>query len=521
MKSCQIASAFLMLLGVATCFSVDETLMYKFNMEREVLKAIDQSFFFNASTYLCEKERRANEVLQEYMSKARKYIMEEKQIHDPASHPFYDYYREAMDTSIYNALYSMPKGASLHQHEFAFNPASWVVRELTYENVVYFDEEDQKIRVCPISSICPPSAIPMSEYRKKSCPTGCEKCLEALDKDLEKHFMITKEEAERSIKEGADYTWTRFDILFVNKFEMLNYLPFFKKYYMQGFQEFVNQGIYHLEMRWFIDESLLTETGERIDAIQMYDLLKEMETELQRNNPDLPYKPTIRYILLDVRVNELDQIDKLLEKAILLKKHFGDLIVGYDLASKEAGSTMYRLVPVLLNKKKYEEQHGVELPFVFHAGETLILNDDNLLDAILLGTKRIGHGIALSQHPYLMDLVKTRGIAIESNPVSNHMLRYTGDLRNHPHRVLLANGVILIISSDDPGLFDYEGVTHDWFIAAFSWELDLSGLKQLALNSIRHSLLLDNEKTELERGWLVSWEKWVDEVNSGKFEKKV
>ena len=38
---------------------------------------------------------------------------------------------------------------------------------------------------------------------------------------------------------------------------------------------------------------------------------------------------------------------------------------------------------------------GLELPFLFHAGETLgdgSAADNNLYDAILLGTKRIGHG---------------------------------------------------------------------------------------------------------------------------------
>ena len=42
-----------------------------------------------------------------------------------------------------------------------------------------------------------------------------------------------------------------------------------------------------------------------------------------------------------------------------------------------------------------QKQTGVDIPFVFHAGETLgdgTSADSNLYDAILLGTKRIGHG---------------------------------------------------------------------------------------------------------------------------------
>lgn len=41
------------------------------------------------------------------------------------------------------------------------------------------------------------------------------------------------------------------------------------------------------------------------------------------------------------------------------------------------------------------EALGLDIPFLFHAGETLgdgSPEDQNLYDAILLGTKRIGHG---------------------------------------------------------------------------------------------------------------------------------
>lgn len=43
------------------------------------------------------------------------------------------------------------------------------------------------------------------------------------------------------------------------------------------------------------------------------------------------------------------------------------------------------------------------------------------MDAILLGTHRIGHGFALSKHPALIDLIKERDIAIEVNPISNQV----------------------------------------------------------------------------------------------------
>ena len=47
-----------------------------------------------------------------------------------------------------------------------------------------------------------------------------------------------------------------------------------------------------------------------------------------------------------------------------------------------------------------------DFPVILHAGESCDRKNENLYDAILLNTKRIGHGFKLSQHPHLLKLVK-------------------------------------------------------------------------------------------------------------------
>lgn len=62
----------------------------------------------------------------------------------------------------------------------------------------------------------------------------------------------------------------------------------------------------------------------------------------------------------------------------------------------------------------------------------------NLYDAILLGSKRMGHGFNLIMHPHLTEIVKKEKICIECCPVSNYVLGYCKDFRLHPARAFLS-----------------------------------------------------------------------------------
>lgn len=111
------------------------------------------------------------------------------------------------------------------------------------------------------------------------------------------------------------------------------------------------------------------------------------------------------------------------------------------------------------------------------------------MDALLLNTKRIGHAFALPKHPQLWSTIKKRNIAIEVSPLSNQVLGYVWDLRNHPASFLIAENFPIVISADDPGVWNAKGLSYDFyyaFMALAPAEADLKFLKQLALNSIKY-----------------------------------
>lgn len=96
---------------------------------------------------------------------------------------------------------------------------------------------------------------------------------------------------------------------------------------------------------------------------------------------------------------------------------------------------------------------------------------------------------------------------IEVSPISNQILGYVSDLRNHPARVLLANNVNISINSDDPGVFGYDGLSYDFWMAYLNWDLTVKDLKKLIFNSIEFSSLNSSEKQKaklhLQKEWTV------------------
>lgn len=169
--------------------------------------------------------------------------------------------------------------------------------------------------------------------------------------------------------------------------------------------------------------------------------------------------------------------------AIERKRKFPQLFSGYDVVSQEDhGRSLGDMAPELLWFQRQASGYNLSMPFFFHAGETLgdgSSADMNLFDAIILGTRRIGHAFSLYKHPQLIQEVIKKQILIEVCPISNEVLRLTTDILHHPLPALIANGVPIAISSDDPAMLGQSsaGLSYDFYqvIQAFD-NVGLAGL---------------------------------------------
>ncbi len=125
----------------------------------------------------------------------------------------------------------------------------------------------------------------------------------------------------------------------------------------------------------------------------------------------------------------------------LASKYLGKGVCAVDLAGDES---MY---PMNLYKELFSYAKLCNLPFTIHAGECG--DEQNIVDAIELGAKRIGHGIAMRGNVDLQKFCASKGVAVEMCPVSNFQTKAVSDFKTYPLYEFLNNGVAVTINTDN------------------------------------------------------------------------
>ena len=239
--------------------------------------------------------------------------------------------------------------------------------------------------------------------------------------------------------------------------------------------------------------SATTEATTAREAAERRRFLQRKLTHVPLNPPPKPspycgYAPVIA---CGLRIFDAPTVTTALNEAAgLAAKLPAGWVTGFDLVGQEdPGKPLTAFVEMLLD---YADHPGrSELGYFFHAGETNVVGgpaDLNLFDAIMLNASRIGHGYGLGRHPSLRAEIKNKGTAVEVCPLSNQVLKLVDDLRNHPVHGMLAEGLPVVVSPDDPAIWGAVGSSFDWAMLYFAMDKRAGGLatlKQLAINSIQ------------------------------------
>ncbi|KAK4552377.1 hypothetical protein LTR86_010391 [Recurvomyces mirabilis] len=284
---------------------------------------------------------------------------------------------------------------------------------------------------------------------------------------------------------------------------LVNYESVYRWYIGAAIDSMIRDNIMYAELRpMLMDKSIPSDDGTRqIDLnAQMKIICEEVRKKQQQleaaGTPDhFPFG--LKIIYRTPRSIPRLKMQSELSDCIQLKQEFPDLICGFDLVGAEDRPNSIKFYADQLVAFTEEcKKLGISIPFMFHAGETLLdtggtANPDNsnLYDTLLLNCKRIGHGYALLKHPLLIEKYKQQSIAIELCPVSNELLHISSNVRAHPFPALLAAGLHCTLNADNPGLYR-SSLSYEFYqVMVGDTRMDIHGWKQLAEWSIQHSCL--------------------------------
>ncbi|XP_016955997.1 adenosine deaminase 2-A [Drosophila biarmipes] len=452
---------------------------------------------------LTERETKANETIMKAKLNEYGEGLVTPHLFKPAQHVF-DVLDGIRNTDLFKLLKKMPKGAVLHAHDTALCSTAAIIK-LTYYDNLWSCQQDGDLSA---------SALRFS----KSKPLALEDCDWSLLSDVRSKYGADKVDeylAERLTLyptkkfEDNNAAWSTFMNIFSLLDGLVMYAPVWADYYYAALQEFYEDGVLYLEFRSLVP-TLYDLDGTEFTPMDTVRIYVETVEKFKEAHPDFIGS---RMIYAPIRNTNAEGVSAYIKTLKEMKDKYPDFVAGFDLVGQEeVGRPLRDFIDELLTIPE-------DIDFYFHAGETNWFGasvDENLIDAILLGTKRIGHGFGLVKHPVVLDMLKRLNVAIEVNPISNQVLQLVTDFRNHPCAHFFADGYPVVISSDDPSFWKATPLTHDFYIAFLgiaSQHSDLRLLKKLALNSIQYSSLTGDAQFEALEKWQVKWDQFIADVN--------
>jgi adenosine deaminase-related growth factor len=397
-----------------------------------------------------------------------------------------------LSSDLYQFCAALPKGGELHSHGNCAMPFDRYLSVIREDAMICLADGD--------------TYGYLYARNNPDMPEGCLPLSQALEEgrlsedDLYDLFVLSEADRETG---------------FWNKLSRASKMPkglatdssLTERIYEEQYRSCIDNGILLLEIR-----SLL-KTDDEANRAQLTPVLNAYY-KVKKEYPDF----TVRVIACSGK-NQKYTVETVLDtfrSAIRLNKTLKDesdpenpedFIIALDLVNEEDKSKpLSDYVSIFLS----DEIADCGLKFVFHCGESLRMENESVIDALLFNASRIGHGVNLYRYPELMDVYRLSDVAVELCPISNHRLGYVYDLRLHPGLLLMRSGIPTVLCSDD-GLFMTQRPQVDEFFAAIlSWNLNLGDIKALCRNSIQYACLTPEETERLMQAWESQWNAFVE-----------
>ena len=190
-------------------------------------------------------------------------------------------------------------------------------------------------------------------------------------------------------------------------------------------------------------------------------------------------------IVCAMRHHSLEQNIQMLTEA---RKFVGKGVCALDLAGDESA------FPTSMFRALFVQAKAWGIPFTIHSGECGSV--DNIREAIELGAKRLGHGIALEKSAELRALCKENGIGIEMCPTSNFQTKAVDGPSNYPLKQFMDEGLLVSIHTDNRTVSGTSLLDEEVFVRE-ELQLPQEVINQCTANAIRTAFASDEIKQQL------------------------
>ncbi|GEK07381.1 adenosine deaminase [Schleiferilactobacillus harbinensis] len=153
-------------------------------------------------------------------------------------------------------------------------------------------------------------------------------------------------------------------------------------------------------------------------------------------------------------------------------------VVGVDFAGDEAHFPPRTMQPAV----DYAAAH--QIPLTFHAGECGCV--ENVVEAIKLGAKRIGHGTAIHGHADALALAHAQNTLFEICLTSNLQTKAAVDITHFHYRDLVAANVPFNISTDNRTV-SHTNLTREYMLFHQGFGLEAADFQRSNLISMAHA----------------------------------
>jgi adenosine deaminase CECR1 len=400
--------------------------------------------------------------------------------------------KTATPGQLYTFLYAMPKGGDLHNHLSGAARSEWMWdAALAQEKHGYIYYTKVTIRNCvPYGSNEYGSDpyfmlfrnLTAANYAKlDECQRAEFKRLQDLDV-REKQGWLDSLRLDKSYEGRNEFFsahWQRMNDLFTNPYWTAEIL-------YKNMEAFGKEGLRYLETESSINGMLrpdgtafsLDEAADIVRARLAASDAKATGVEVRFQNSVLRFAP-----------NAEEQT----RMYYAINDAYRDLYVGINFVGREDDDKGY---PLRFLKTLRELRHKYpDINLSIHAGEVDEPNQ-HVRDTLLLGAKRIGHGVNLITDPDTMLRMQRGPYLIEINLISNLLLEYVKDYSEHPFPEYLRTGIPVALSTDDRGMWD-SNMTDEFFVAVREFNLSWTEIVQMGRDSLSHSFVDEPTKNRL------------------------